>query len=234
MPSNKAVLFRISGRPLGCCRVSSYFLTCNDVYQALVCPPPPHTFPRALVALLYHVNKPRLPRPAWRKRAVRILLVIASYARILIKSDVMESGALSYIAVGISKDSHGPLWASIQRHLSVRSLQRNEIDIALLLCLSARNVTQFSLAYVETILKWIFKCLCVCVCVCVVLTCSAGGRCQPAGFIRRRGISWRAEQLRASQWRFSSVKLGVCSWGQNATLLHSAFVYVILNTNLST
>jgi hypothetical protein len=37
-PSNKAVLFRISGRPLGR-RVSSHFLTCNDVYQALVCPP---------------------------------------------------------------------------------------------------------------------------------------------------------------------------------------------------
>jgi hypothetical protein len=30
-PSNKAVLFRISGRPLGR-RVSSHFLTCNDVY----------------------------------------------------------------------------------------------------------------------------------------------------------------------------------------------------------
>lgn len=121
----------------------------------------------------------------------------------MIKSDIMESDALSCIGVGISKDSHGPLCECIERHLSVRSLQRNSIDITQLLCLSARNVTQFSLVYVETILKWIFKsvcvcvyvctcvvvCMCVCICVCVLFTCSAGGRCQPAGFIRRRGIS---------------------------------------------
>jgi len=44
-PSNKAVLFRILGRPL-VYRMSSHFLTYSDICQALVCPPP--TFPRAL------------------------------------------------------------------------------------------------------------------------------------------------------------------------------------------
>jgi len=79
-PSNKAVLFRILGRPL-VYRMSSHFLTYSDICQALVCPPPP-LFRGHFVAVLYHVNKTRLPRPAWRGRAVWILLVIASYARL--------------------------------------------------------------------------------------------------------------------------------------------------------
>jgi hypothetical protein len=255
--------------------------------EPLFAPLPP-TFPRALVAVLYHVNKTRLPRPAWRGRAVRILLVIA-YARLPVcstpfkirvrpsvcvscctdsnKSDIMESDALSCIDVGISKDSHGPLCECLERRLSVRSLQRNSIDITRTVhcfCVFRRGMWRswvwHTWRHTEMELRewvcvcacgwvgvggcvwvgggvcgWVWVCVCGCfgvwwvggwvcvgvgVCVCVVLACSAGGHCKPAGFIRRRGISWRAEQLRASQWRLCCVKLCVCFWGQNATLLN--------------
>ena len=95
---------------------------------------------------------------------------------------------------------------------------------------SARNVTRFSLAYVGTVLQWILRSVCVYVCVCVyecvcvhVYVCMYRCRCV---------CVYKCVCLCVYVCVcVCSVKLGVCSWGQNATLLHNAFVYVRLNTS---
>lgn len=101
----------------------------------------------------------------------------------------MKSDALSFTEAVVSK---GPYCASVSSAIC-RSAVRREAKLTLrCLCVSRREMlrTQFSLTVVRIILKRNLR---------VELTCPAGRRCQPAGGTKRRGVSGRAELLRALQ-----------------------------------